>query len=247
MQYRAQCCNPYSLARQEARQFQSEMILSLPALFSFRRCPYAMRARMAIGVARYKCSVREVNLAQKPAQLLDLSPKATVPVLVLSEDQIIDESLDIMTYVLTQHDPEGWLTAFSDRDRALISIFDTDFKGALDAYKYPNRQRNAQQVSIGLPREKALSLLGLLEERLASQPFLSAQHFTFADAAIFPFVRQFAGVDHDWFARQPIPNIQRWLSIILAMPLFAAIMVKIPVWTPDSEPFLFPHWEMREL
>lgn len=177
---------------------------ALPVLYSFRRCPYAMRARLALAVSGQMCELREVVLRNKPQGLLLASPKGTVPVLVLPSGQVLEQSLDIMQWALAQHDPQGWLTPSrgSLQDMlALIAECDGPFKQALDRCKYPSRYPDADQ---GAERARAVTWLGALDARLSpDQPCLFGTHAALADMAIAPFVRQFAGIDADWWAAQP--------------------------------------------
>lgn len=183
-----------------------------PLLFSFRRCPYAMRARLALLVARRDVILEEVKLANKPAALLAVSPKATVPVLVLPDGRVIDESLDIMHWALGQADPEGWR---DDLDADLIARFDGDFKHHLDRSKYPERHGSDPEAHYAA----ALAILMTLE----SGPLPTG----FTAAAILPFIRQFAGIDSARFAAQPLPQVQHWLATFSASPLFAAAMLRL--------------------
>lgn len=202
-------------------------MLTEPVLYSFRRCPYAMRARMALAISETPHEIREVKLRDKPAALLAASPKGTVPVLVLPDRKVIDESIDIMRWALARNDPEGWLAG---DDTALIEANDGAFKHHLDRYKYPDRHASDPIEH----RARGMEVLGGLETRLASQPFLCGAQRTLADVATFPFVRQFAGVDRDWFDAQPLPNVQRWLDGLIASPLFAAIMIVRPQWRGED-------------
>ena len=183
-----------------------------PLLFSFRRCPYAMRARLALLVAGCNVVLEEVKLANKPAALLAASPKATVPVLVLPDGRVIDESLDIMHWALGQADPEGWR---DDLDTALIARFDGDFKYHLDRSKYPERHGSDPEAH----HAAALAILMDLEA--------GALPTGFTAAAILPFIRQFAAIDSARFAAQPLPRVQHWLSAFAASPLFAAAMLRL--------------------
>ncbi|MEO7814086.1 MAG: glutathione S-transferase [Sphingomicrobium sp.] len=191
-----------------------------PILYSFRRCPYAMRARLALAVSGTRVELREVKLSAKPDAMLAASPKGTVPVLVLPDGAVIDESLDIMRWALTSNDPEGWL----ERDHAaLIAANDGPFKHALDRYKYPER------YGVEPLAHRALGLNFLREtDAWASTP--TARGMT--DAAIIPFVRQFAAVDPRWFAAQPLPQLHAWLDDYLGSDLFAAIMQREPAPSP---------------
>jgi glutathione S-transferase len=192
---------------------------SLPLLFSFRRCPYAMRARLALRISGVAHEVTEVRLREKPAALLAASPKATVPVLVLPMGAVLEESLEIMHWALAQHDPEHWQAG---ADAALIAENDGAFKFHLDRYKYPNRY----DVEPLAHRAAGLAFLAQLEARLASQPNLCGAQRSLTDMAIVPFVRQFARTDAAWFAAQALPHTQHWLATHLASPLFEAIMAR---------------------
>ena len=203
--------------------------LTDPILYSFRRCPYAMRARMALLVSGAVCEIREVKLRDKPEAMIAASPKATVPVLVLADGTVIDESIDIMRWALGQNDPEHWLDG---DDRALIDANDGPFKHHLDRYKYPERHDSDPAAH----RAEAITMLGALEQRLAGQRYLCGDRLSLADAAIMPFVRQFAGVDHAGFDALPLPAVQRWLAEQVVSPLFARIMVTHPQWRAGDPP-----------
>jgi glutathione S-transferase len=183
-----------------------------PLLFSFRRCPYAMRARLALLVAGRDVVLEEVKLSAKPAALIAASPKATVPVLVLPDGRVIDESLDIMHWALAQSDPEGWR---DDLDARLIARFDGDFKHHLDRSKYPERHGSDPEAHYAA----ALAILRDVE----AAPLPTG----FSAAAILPFIRQFAAIDGARFAAQPLPKVQHWLSAFAASPLFAAAMLRL--------------------
>jgi glutathione S-transferase len=200
---------------------------ALPILYSFRRCPFAMRARMALLVSGQTVELREIVLRAKPDAMLAASPKGTVPVLVLPDGEVLDESLDIMRWALRQYDPEGWMAG---DDAALIAANDGAFKHHLDRYKYPSRHGEDPLVH----RDAGLDHLLLLEDRLAQHGHLCGPTRTLADIALFPFVRQFAATDPDWFDRQPLPNVQLWLSTLTASPLFAQCMLRLPPWQPGD-------------
>ena len=199
--------------------------MTLPVLYSFRRCPYAIRARLAIWQAGLEVDLREVVLRDKPPEMLAISPKGTVPVLQLPDGTVIDESLDIMRWALGQNDPDGWLTAApSDEIDALIRRNDTDFKPLLDAYKYPERHPARTQAQW---RDAAVEMhLADLDARLARHANLTGEGVSIADAALMPFVRQFAGVDRAWFASAPLPALRGWLERWVATPLFVAVFAK---------------------
>lgn len=197
-----------------------------PILYSFRRCPYAIRARLALAISDTHCEIREVRLRAKPASMLAASPKGTVPVLVLPDGRVIDESLDIMRWALARQDPEGWLER---DDPALIAVNDGAFKRALDGYKYPGRHG-----ADPLPhRDAGLALLAHIDARLARSGQLCGTRRGLADAAILPFVRQFAAVDRSWFDDLPLPHLHHWLDDHLASDLFAIIMLSILPWVPE--------------
>lgn len=204
-----------------------------PVLYSFRRCPYAMRARMAVQVSGIACHIREVSLSRKPEALLAASPKGTVPVLVHPDGGVIEESIEIMRWSLKRSDPEGWLAR---DDPALIEAIDGSFKTHLDRYKYPKRHASDPVEHRGA----GLTLLGLLEERLAAGSNLCGERRGITDAAIFPFVRQFAETDRTWFDAQPIPRLQTWLKRHISSELFVAIMIRLDPWGSRDTPIEFP-------
>ncbi|WP_100410631.1 glutathione S-transferase [Acidovorax sp. 69] len=213
---------------------------ALPVLYSFRRCPYAMRARLALAVSGQVCELREVVLRNKPQGLLQASPKATVPVLVMEDGQVLDQSLAIMRWALGQHDPAHWLVPSEGTEAdmlALITECDGPFKQALDRCKYPGRYPEADAV---LARTQAVEWLQALDERLTQRPFLFGVHTALADMAIAPFVRQFAGIDTPWWDAQPWPRLQAWLAQWQASRLFESVMHKLPAWVDGTEGVLFP-------
>lgn len=215
--------------------------LILPILYSFRRCPYAMRARMALHASGICHELREVALRNKPESMLAVSPKGSVPVLLLPDGQVIDESRDIMQWALHQHDPEGWLGADDEHLAAaqpLIDSNDMSFKRHLDRYKYADRH---PELSREHYREQAEVFLRQLEQRLGTRHYLLDRHFSIADAAIFPFVRQFAEVDAEWFASSPYPALRNWLSGIVSSARFVAIMQKHPPWKTGDTPTITHH------
>lgn len=201
-----------------------------------------MRARMAIANAGIACRLREVVLRDKPDEMLVASPKGTVPVIVKSNGDVIDESLEIMAWALAQSDCDNWLTpenGTSAEMDALVAECDGPFKRALDRYKYPNRYD-----SEGIVREeqRALGLVFLekLNRQLTEHRHLFGDRVSYADIAIFPFVRQFANTDRAWFDALDLPYLQAWLAHHLDSELFKCIMPKFPQWrTGDAEP-IFP-------
>lgn len=197
--------------------------LAEPILYSFRRCPYAMRARLAVMISGTVCELREVKLAAKPAQMLAASPKGTVPVMVLADGTVVDESINIMRHCLARNDPGGWLER---DDAALIAANDGPFKHDLDRYKYPDRH-GSDALS---HRESGLAFLRELDARLAGQGQLCGSERGLADMAVMPFVRQFAAVDRAWFDAQPLPHARAWLAGHVSSDLFAAVMLRLPPW-----------------
>lgn len=211
----------------------------LPLLYTYRRCPYAMRARMALLVARLPFTAYEIVLREKPAALLAVSPKATVPVLVMVDGRILEESRDIMRWALTAPQADGqaqgwWERALDEELLALQETNDGPFKRHLDRYKYPERFAAAEErprdAVAQVHRAHALQmLLEPLDQRLARAPYLGGTAPCATDLGIFPFVRQFAAVDAAWFDALPLPHLQRWLDHWVASPLFDASMARLAV------------------
>jgi len=214
-----------------------------PILYSFRRCPYAMRARMALYQSSTTYEHREIILRDKPDHMLEISPKGTVPALLLSNGEVVDESLDIVNWSLTQNDPENWLLKGNEAEQremhALISQNDNDFKPLLDRYKYPNRYPDENEDVLGeKAHDKAIAYLKNLEDRLNKNDNLFRDTPCMADIAIFPFIRQFAHVDREWFDNQNLPKLQNWLSGHKESALFKTIMKKHDLWTQDAPKLL---------
>jgi glutathione S-transferase len=209
-----------------------------PILYSFRRCPFAIRARLALKAAGVTVVLREVALRDKPAALLDISPKGTVPVLRLPGGQVLEQSLEVMRWALTANDPLHWLDAAEDAEvRTLTALNDGPFKAALDRYKYAPRhpERPAQAW-----RDDAVELmLEPLNARLSARHFLLRDTPSLADMALLPFVRQFAAVEPAWFEAAPLANLRRWLETLTATPLFESVMVRRTAWRTGDEDVLF--------
>ncbi len=204
-----------------------------PILYSFRRCPYAMRARSALIASRTDIELREVVLRDKPAEMLAASPKGSVPVLVLPAGKVIDESWDIMLWALRRRDPLNWLGKGECCVAASLSCVeenDTSFKQDLDRYKYPEHHPEQPQ---SFWRNAGEQFLQKIEMQLNAAPFLLGEHFSIADAALLPFIRQFAAVDKDWFAGSPYPALRFWLDRYTSSELFSQVMQKFPVWKPE--------------
>ena len=193
-----------------------------------------MRARLALYTSGVAVELREVTLRDKPASMLVCSPKGSVPVLVLPDGSVIDESWDIIQWALHQHDPDDWLGENDDYIVAatpLVIENDTAFKDRLDRYKYPDRYPEHPQTHY---RSEAEVFLLQLENRLRATRYLLGDAMSIADVAIFPFIRQFAEVDKDWFAQAPYASLQGWLKDFLDSESFAAVMKKYSVWHPGN-------------
>nr|WP_284415724.1 glutathione S-transferase [Acidovorax sp. SUPP3334] len=219
----------------------------LPVLYSFRRCPYAMRARMAIAASGQLCELREVVLRDKPQALRDASPKATVPVLVLPDGSVLEQSLEIMRWALSGDDPLGWLAmdrATAEDADALIATCDGHFKHALDRCKYPGRYLDApdepSQQAASTPYGIASACLAHWDARLARHAFLCGPQPTLADVALMPFVRQYAGIDADRWQAEPWPHLRAWLAAWEASEVFTQVMGKTPPWVPGTPGPVFP-------
>ena len=199
-------------------------------LYSFRRCPYAMRARLALHVSGVAYEHREVALKAKPAEMLAASPKGTVPVLCLPDGKVLEQSLDIMHWALQQNDPQAWLPHTSDAlasTQADIALNDGEFKAHLDRYKYPQRFG----LLDGFPsRAKGAEVLLGWQDRLQAQSYLSGERWGLLDACVAPFVRQFARTDRAWFDAQPWPELAQWLLAFENSEAFLAVMHKHPLW-----------------
>lgn len=208
--------------------------MSRPILYSFRRCPYAMRARLGLASAGVRVELREILLRDKAPEFLATSPSATVPCLETG-GTVIDESLDIMLWALAQSDPEQ-LRDMPRLGHDLIATTDGPFKTALDRYKYHNRYGSDRD----LERTKASGHLSALDAQLDGKPWLFGDAPRLADFAILPFIRQFAMTDKNWFDAQPWPGLQRWLAAFLASPRLHGVMQKFPRWQAGDPPTLLP-------
>jgi len=188
--------------------------------------------------AGLQVELREVTLKNKPAPMLAISPKGTVPVLRLVDGAVIEESRDIMVWALEQQDPQGLLDAtILDQANALIEQNDNEFKHWLDRYKYADRHVEMTQTEY---RQRGEAFLQVLEALLERNAYLLGDDPTIADIGVMPFVRQFAHVDRDVFGQLPYPNLQRWLQHWLEHPLFMQTMIKLPVWQEGDDVVVFP-------
>ncbi|RYD27952.1 MAG: glutathione S-transferase [Lysobacteraceae bacterium] len=204
-----------------------------PILYSFRRCPYAMRARLAIAANGRRVELREIVLRDKPVAMLDVSPKGTVPVLVLPDGTVIDQSLDIMSWACANTRDTKWPTG---SETELIAMNDGDFKHHLDRYKYADRY----DVDPTQHRDVATALLGDLDERLRASGNLGNDPRSMTDLAIMPFVRQFAQTDRSYFNGLPFERLHAWLAMHLASALFARVMIRPAPWQPGDPTIIFP-------
>ncbi|MBU3628718.1 glutathione S-transferase N-terminal domain-containing protein [Polynucleobacter sp. AP-Reno-20A-A9] len=199
----------------------------MPILYSYRRCPYAMRARMALKYAGIQVEHREIELRNKPQSMLQISPKGTVPVLCIN-DLVLDQSLDIMRWALQQSDPHGWTDIDESIAKAWIEKNDGPFKILLDQYKYPNRFLELEPEAV---LDEALQLMLFpMEQALQQSQYLLGSRLTWVDIAIFPFIRQFSMVNPNRFEKLPIPAVKRWLTERLESELFDSVMQKHPIW-----------------
>ncbi len=211
---------------------------NLPLLWSFRRCPYAMRARMGISSSGIKIRLREILLRDKPDEFLAVSSKATVPVLDAGDGTVIEESLDIMLWVLGQADPQKLLAPETGSRQDMLDLIERceqDFKPHLDIFKYSTRHKGTDPIAA---RDQALVFLRDLERQLAATNFLFGISLSLPDIAIFPFVRQFAGVDPKWFTSLELPHLQTWLQELVTSPLFTGIMEKHQPWLVSGDEIL---------
>jgi glutathione S-transferase len=208
----------------------------LPILYSFRRCPYAMRARLSLAYADIRCELREVVLRNKPEELLKRSPKATVPVLLLPNGTILEESYDILKWALLQNDPKDWHKNIAACDH-WVEENDGSFKTALDKYKYSSRFTDDSKENY---RRAGEIYLQKLEKVLHNHKFILGEVQSITDLALFPFIRQFAFVDKEWFDRSPYDKLKKWLDFHLESSEFKNIMQKYAPWQTEHETLYFP-------
>ena len=209
-----------------------------PILYSFRRCPYAMRARMALMQASIACELREVVLRDKPAAMLALSPKGTVPVLRLPGGEVIDESLEVMRWALARADPHAWLSADETMTKTLIERNDASFKADLDRYKYHVKHPQYAQQHY---RDRAEPFLKALEDLLTDHQGIAllGDRLSLADIALFPFVRQFSRVDGAWFSTTRYQHLKQWLKRQEQSALFLSVMKKYSPWASGDPVTIF--------
>ena len=211
-----------------------------PILYSFKRCPYAMRARMALKLANIRCEIREIRLSNKPKHMLEVSPKGTVPVLIL-ENKIIDESIEIIDLVIGNNDifHENLSDKNINLTNNIINIFDNNFKYHLDRYKYSTRYKN---IDIKYHQKECMSMLISLDKKIFNDGWFFGENLNKLDISILPFIRQFRIADSEWFDKQKeIKRVQRVLNNFLESKLFKDIMYAYDLWKEGSEVIFFPN------
>jgi len=210
---------------------------NLPILYSFRRCPYAMRARMAIHISDQRCELREVLLRDKPPSMLQYSAKGTVPVLILQDGKIIDESLDVIDWALNLNDPDDWQRSKDkEKTKELIKINDGEFKYHLDRYKYSKRYDNEDPE---FHRKKCLKFIESINNELNNSEYIFDDNISYADIVLLPFIRQFRIADIEWFDSLPYDNLKKWLSSFLGSSLLNSIMKKYDLWKEGDKSIVF--------
>lgn len=228
---------------------------SMPILYSLHNCPFAIRARMALIKAQQRVRIRSIKLDNKPAELLQASPKASVPVLVVSENQqslladethVLEQSLDIMVWALSKNDPHGLLGEDSHNQLpimlTLIEEFERDFDPALNAFGCAKRYH---ENSMNPLRQECERELAKLELRLSEHPFLFGERESLVDIALLPFIRKFARIDKQWFREAPYPKVRDWLTRYLNSPFFSKVMAKQPLWSVEQADVYFGDYQFK--
>ena len=214
--------------------------MKLPILYSLQHCPYAMRARLGLLMAQQQVMLRAITMKNKPEEMLTQSPKGTVPVLILPDDTVIDESLEIMIWALQQNDPDDLLHKDHPEDlRAaleLIHFNDKQFKPQLEIYKKAKRFRLENVIE---ERQKCEVFIADLEQRLTTNGFFIGQKPGLIDYALLPFVRQFSRVNRAWFIQAPYPKLREWLEHHMHSRLYGQAMAKFPFWLDAHEDCIF--------
>lgn len=212
----------------------------LPILYSLRRCPYAMRGRMGIALSKQQVLLREIVTKDKPSELLASSPKGTVPVLVLPDGQIIEQSLDVMNWALQQNDPQDLLRSsnptLSQQVHQLIKVNDDEFIGHLEKYRASIRYRN---IDTEQRRQACEGFISNLETLLTDQAYFFGETPSLADFAVMPFVSQFVRVEKKWFVQSEYQNVGRWLRAHLESKLYTQVMKQYPLWNETKQDCLF--------
>ena len=208
-----------------------------PILYSFRRCPYAIRTRMVIKSAKIVVELREIKLKNKPKDFLEISPKGTVPVLITNSGQVLEESLDIIYWALRLNDPNNLLSEYNlskNEFDELLKKLENEFKPNLDKYKYPNRYLGIDKNSY---RDKNLNYLFQLDNLLKASKYLNSNHVSLIDYLIFPFIRQFRNVNENWFDCLSFHFLKKWLYDLMQSEDFESIMKKYNIWNSNDIPF----------
>jgi glutathione S-transferase len=214
--------------------------MTTPILYSLRQCPYAMRSRLAILHAQQTVVLRDIDMNNKPEEMLSISPKGTVPVLRLSDGLVIDESIDVMVWALTQSDPNNLL--YSHDKNSLIAMLeliknnDINFVGALQKYRAASRYHDNNETEF---RDMCCEWLREIELRLSQHAYIMGETPSLVDYAILPFIRQFSRVDKKWYAQAPFPYLRSWLVNHYNDSTFSKAMVSYPKWSIDSDPIIF--------
>lgn len=215
--------------------------MCLPILYSLQNCPYAIRARIGLLLAKQTVYLRAIKMNSKPSEMIEVSPKATVPVLVLNDLSVIEESLDIMIWALKKNDPSNLLyrenPEIFPEMLNIIDTIDNDFVDILKKYKCASRYHDNTEIE---HRQRCEVFISMLEIRLSHNDFLMGATASLVDYAVLPFIRQFARVDRKWFVNAPYPNLQRWLSLHLNQALFTRVMAKYPLWLERREECVYP-------
>ncbi|WP_028022292.1 glutathione S-transferase [Enterovibrio calviensis] len=214
--------------------------MTVPILYSLRQCPYAMRSRLAILHAGQTVILRDIDMNNKPEEMLAISPKGTVPVLELADGSVIDESLDVMVWALKQSDPNNLLYSHDSTQlpimRELIERHDVEFVGALQKYRAASRYRDDNKIAF---RDECCKWLGPIEQRLSQHAYIMGEQPSLVDYAILPLIRQFSRVDKRWYAQAPLPYLRAWLVKHYDDPTFSKAMVSYPKWNKNDEPIFF--------
>lgn len=214
--------------------------MSLPILYSLRQCPYAMRARMGLLLAKQPVILRDIVMKNIPDEMLVASPKGTVPVLVLNDSSVIDESIDIMLWALNKNDPMNLLYHHQANSYSniieLIKCNDNEFVQVLNKYKAAARYHDVDEATC---RQQCENYIVYYEQCLTEHDYLIGDTSSLADYAVLPFIRQFSRVDRKWFTQAPYPKLQRWLERHYKNPIFAKAMTKYPQWLDSKESVLF--------
>ena len=212
----------------------------LPILYSLRRCPYAMRGRMGIALSKQQVLLREIITKDKPSELLASSAKGTVPVLVLPDGQIIEQSLDVMNWALQQNDPQDLLRSsnptLNQQIHQLIKVNDDEFIGHLEKYRASVRYRNIDKEQ---RRQDCEGFISKLEALLTDQAYFFGETPSLADFAVMPFVSQFVRVEKKWFVQSEYQNVGRWLRTHLDSKLYTQVMKQYPLWNETKQDCLF--------